>query len=182
MSDPVITNYGGAFIYYTCDRDPTSSEPLILNNLDDFLMVWWNTSTNKLFWCMDDTADSLIWINAINANNLSASLNALGFSTPSSQFYTNVSLSFSADRTPSTTKNTFVIANISQTSVLLGSATVNALVGGTQIASAGLSGVAATQVNSLSFMVAPTVAYRLNQSVSGIGAANSIVSVKEFYL
>lgn len=170
--------------YYRDTRDPTATEsdPPVYTGIPNFLEFWWNQSSGDVFLCPDNTLNAMRWDKIVTSANLTDSLNNLGFSAPSSQSYTNVSLAFSTNRTPSNTKNTFVVVNISQTSVLLGSATVNVLVGGTQIASAGLSGVAATQVNSISFMVAPTVAYQLTQSATGIGASNSIVSIKEFYL
>jgi hypothetical protein len=257
MSNPVVNIYGSAFIYYTCDRDPTNNEPMVYNGYSNLLLFWWNTVNNKLFWCIDTTSNSMVWINQINSNNLSSSLSALGivspptpigtdnqiivtpgtgtytFSTPqninsgaSPQFnglnlsgltasnfvttdnsknlisqstsqvknilglnintirsYTTLSNpAFATNYTPSTTNDTFVVANISQTSVLLGSASVNATIGGVTISNASLGGVAATQTNSLSFIVPANSAYQLTQSSSGIGASNSILSIRELSL
>lgn len=192
MGNPVLTTGYGAF-YYLCDRDPTSTELDVLDpansgigvyvNIPDFKYAWFNTTSNEIFWCTDNTFNAMIWNKITTDNNISAMLNSLGFSAPTSQSYTNVSSpAFSSSRTPHNTKNTFVIANISQTSVLLGNATVNAIVDSVQVASSSIGGVAATQNNSLSFMVAPTDSYELTQSVSGLGSSNSIISIKEFYL
>lgn len=180
---PILeTNYWVGYYRDTVDPTATESDPPVYTGLPNFLEFWWNQSSGDVFMCPDNTLNAMRWDKIITSNNLSSQLNSLGFSLPSSQSYTDVSLAFSTNRTPSTTKNTFVVVNVSQTSVLLGSATVNVLVGGTQIASAGLSGVAATQINSISFMVAPTDVYQITQTVTGIGASNSIVSIKEFYL
>ncbi len=108
---------------------------------------------------------------------------ALGLNINTSRSYTTRSTpAFSTNYTPNTTNDTFVVVNISQTSVLLGSAAVNAVIGGITIANASLGGVAATQTNSLSFIVPANSSYQLTQTATGIGAANSILSIRELTL
>ncbi len=183
MSDPVVNIYGSAFIYYTCDRDPTSDEPLVYNNYSDLLLFWWNTVTNNFFWCVDTTAENMIWINQINSNNLLSALVSIGLNINTPRSYTTRSTpAFDTSYTPSTTNDTFVVSNVSQTSVLLGSAAVNVVIGGVTIANASLSGVAATQTNSLLFICPANSSYQLTQSVTGVGSSNSILSIRELLL
>ena len=65
MSDP---NYvTGSFSYYNADRDPTSSEPLIISGYLDpgMILFWKNTVTGSLFLLTNATADSppiLTWV------------------------------------------------------------------------------------------------------------------------
>lgn len=174
---------------WTCTSDPSPTCSLSMGGTIYVGDTITNLTTGDRFTIISFTYDSIndiyndcVWQKIITDYNLLTSLADVGIEPPSSQAYTNVSLSFSTSRTPHSTKNTFVIATISQSSVLLGSATANALVGGSQIASVGVGGVVETQTNTLSFMVGPTDSYELTQSTTGVGSSNTIISVKEYYL
>ena len=121
MSDPVLVSaYGNVFIYYTCDRDPTSSEPLVYSGYSDLLLLWWNQNTNSLFWCVDNTADEMVWIEQINSNNLTSQLSELGIeaSVPRSRTQ-RTSPAFSTSYRPSLTNDVEVNLTLNFNSGLL---------------------------------------------------------------
>ncbi len=173
------------FGYWRDTRDPTATEavPPMLVNVPNFLEIWWNQSSGEVFFCPDNTQDAMVWQKNITDANLSDALTSIGLNINTNRSYTTRSTpAFATNYTPSTTNDTFVVANISQTSVLLGSAAVNAVIGGVTIANASLSGVAATQTNSLSFIVPANSTYQITQSATGVGASNSILSIRELSL
>lgn len=178
MSDPVLTSntYGNIFLYYTCDRDPTSSEPLVYNNMNDLVMFWWNTTTKNLFWCTDNTSDAMVWRMDVDSGNLSSSLASLGISSGAwTQSFTN--LAFNTSRTPSATRNVTVIASFSQSSTVLTAAVVNAQLFinsvWTTVGTASLSGLLTSQVNSITFDVPMNTQYRF-VSASGSNTISTI--------
>lgn len=126
MSDPIIAPYGGAFIYYTCDRNPTSSEPLVYNNIPDLLLFWWNTVTDSLFWCTDNTSNAMVWQQDITLTNLPAILTSLGFYPSVARTRTQRSTpEFSTSYRPSTTSDIEVNITLNFTALVSLNSQVN---------------------------------------------------------
>lgn len=79
LTDPTLSPY--PYLYYLCDRDPTASEPLTYTGYPGLIYIWINTSTNDIFWCLDNTADAMIWNKMVDSHNISSILTALGIET-----------------------------------------------------------------------------------------------------
>lgn len=192
MSDPVITNYGGAFIYYTCDRDPTSDEPLVYNGYSDLLLMWWNTANSTLFWCLNDTEAEMEWQQIITSNtaadiiltpeNLLLLKLALGYQIDSIRSYLPRSTpSFNTNYTPSSTNDTFVLATVNISLSLLQSSTIIAQInsgsGFVTVATAANGSVAINNTSTLSFIVPANSTYKIVSSGTGSNTLNSIMEL-----
>lgn len=62
MSDPVFEN-NNPFTYFSCDRDPTETEPIVASSpfVDGWLIHWWNTSSKQIFQFQGGTNGSYLW-------------------------------------------------------------------------------------------------------------------------
>lgn len=193
MSDPVLVSmYGNAFIYYTCDRDPTSSEPLVYNGYSDLLLLWWNTEDSTLFFCLDDTLGSMDWQQVITnetaadiiltPDNLSLLKFALGYQIDTNRSYFNRSSpAFNTSYAPSSTNDTFVLATVNIVLSLLQSSTVTAQVntgaGFVTVATAAPGGVAINDTRTLSFIVPANASYKIVSAGTGTNTLNGIVEL-----
>lgn len=152
------------------DHDPSSSETTTAGEveLDD---IYLNTNTGQTFTCLSPTTNALVW----------AQTGYQGM-TGVLRDYTTPSLSFSTPRTPNTDYDTFVLVSFTQTSTLITAATIDIQVNTSgswvTIASLSLSGLAATQVQSGSFIVPKGAQY---QFISSSGS-NTITLLKELSL
>lgn len=184
MSDPVLVGeYGNAFIYYTCDRDPTSSEPLIYNGYSDLLLLWWNQTTNSLFWLVNDTANSLIWEEQVFTSSLPSILSSLGWSINTNRSYSSRgSPAFNTSYTPSSTNDTMVSAIVNCVSTLVTPGTVlfqvNTGSGFITIGEFSISGVAASNFGTITCLVPADSQYKL---LNSSGTA-TIISLNEISL
>lgn len=64
MSDPVLAGDGNnPFLYYTCDRDPTATEPDVDPAVISagYMFFWKNTDTGDLFSHASGFSGSMIW-------------------------------------------------------------------------------------------------------------------------
>lgn len=192
MSDPVITPYGGAFIYYTCDRDPTSNEPLVYNDLNDLLLLWWNTANSTIFWCLDNTSGDMEWQQVITnetaaeiiltPTNLSLLKLALGYNIDSSRDYIQrTSPEFNTNYTPSATNDTFVSVTVNIVLSLLQSSTITAQVntgsGFVIVATAENGSVALNNISTLSFIVPADATYKIVSGGTGTNTLNDIMEL-----
>lgn len=178
MGNPVLTTGYGAF-YYLCDRDPTSTELDVLDpansgigvyvNIPDFKYAWFNTTSNEIFWCTDNTFNAMIWKKAANNINFDSLLPS---SLADSQINTSRSYSprstpaFNTDYAPSTTNDVFVLATVNIALAILQSSTVTAQVdtgsGFVTIASAARGSVVINDTFTLSFIVPKGATYKLS--------------------
>ena len=205
MSDPVLSSY--PYYYYTCDRDPTSSEPLIFSGYSLFGFYWWNTISNDFFVCLNDTANSLVWQKIVSSTNISSYLSGiptspvsilnggtgattaqnalanLGLKIGSNRSYsTRSSPAFSTPYTPSSTNDCFVMAVVNVVSTLVTPGTVLFQINDTGSyltrGEASVSGVAASQFQTISAIVPVGKSYQLTNT-SGTA---SIASINEISL
>jgi hypothetical protein len=183
MSDPVYqgTNQG----YFTCDRDPTTSEPVIdsIPFPSPWLIYWWNQTSNNIFQCVDLTASAMIWQQIATTNNIFSIINILGWEINTSRNYSlRSSPAFATSYQPSVTNDTQVSAVISLTSTLITAATVDLQVdtggGFSTISQISVSGLSATAIHTITCLVPANAHYKLIQ-VSG---TSSIVSINEIQL
>src|SRR6478736_4329160 len=126
MADPVLV-YNASYIYFTCDRDPTGTEAIVsaAGIPSNWMFYWWNLSTNDVFVCQDGSASPLIWWKQATSLNIQDMLSAsLGWELNTARSYTGVTLAFNTARTPNTSNDTLVLANISQTSTLITSSNI----------------------------------------------------------
>jgi hypothetical protein len=75
MSDPIFVN-DFPFLYFTCDRDPTSSESIVTLNTGSIagLFFWWNQTSNNLFFNTQNVENDLLWHN-LNGTSIEAAAN-----------------------------------------------------------------------------------------------------------
>lgn len=179
MSDPVISTF--PYLYYTADRDPTSSEPLVYNGHPTLIFIWFNTATVDLFWCMDNTTDAMKWSKMVSPQNALSVLTALGWNINSNRsIHTVSSPAFNSPRTPSAISDTFTTASVQMVNTLLTTSTITVQVdtgsGYNTVATIGMSGLAATNTQAVSFIVPANSAYKILQSGSG---TNTLISITE---
>jgi hypothetical protein len=158
MSDPVYQGVGQPG-YFFCDRDPTDTEPNVnaIPFPNNWLVGWFNQTTNNLFFCLDPTATTLVWeryvLGQLNMPRLYVPVASPAFSTP---------------RSPSSGEDVTVSAIVTLTSTLLTPAEVDAQIDGgggyVTIATQGMSGLAATNTVTLTFTVPAGSAYQLISS------------------
>lgn len=62
MSDPILVQQY-FFPYFSCDRDPTSSEPVVTANTGSysFLFFWYNTTENSVWYNTQNMEDDMKW-------------------------------------------------------------------------------------------------------------------------
>ena len=174
MSDPVLQGY--PFYYFTCDRDPTASEPLVFNDYSDFGFFWWNTISNDFFRCVDDTEDALVWNKTVTDVNILNVIKSQGWNINTSRSYSlRSSPAFNTPYTPSLTNDTLVVAVVSLASTILTAGTVLFQVDNVTISEASISGLAATEGSSMTCLVPANSSYQLVNS----SGTSSIVSLNE---
>lgn len=185
MANPVlVTNC--TYIYFTCDRDPTGTEPIVsaVGIPSNWLFYWWNTITNDVFSCQNGSATPLVWWKHITSLNLASSVSStLGWKINSSRSYSSVSLAFATARTPSATNDTLVIASLQANVALLQTSTMNVQIdsgsGFTTISTLTFTGVVSTKTDTVSFIVPANAQYKLLSSGT---ATNTITSIFELSL
>lgn len=181
MSNPaLVTDYGQTYIYYTCDRNPTSNEPLVFSGYSNMLIFWWNQTTNTVWQCVNNTANAMVWNEIADSASILSILSSVGWKINTARSYSQRSSpSFNTSYTPSSTNDTQVVITVSLTSTVLTAAQVNVQVNSgasyVTIAEEGLSGLAATNIRSISLIVPANSSYQL---VNSSGSA-SIVSIME---
>lgn len=188
MADPVFTSssFGNSFIYYTCDRDPTGSEPLVYNNIPGLTIFWWNTVSNNWFRCINNTADSMVWVKIADSGNFSDMLSDAGVSVPVSRIRTlRNSPAFNTAYRPSTTRDVEVNFTLNVTSILSFSSTVNIQISldnsnWTTISSIVRNLSLAVNLNDLITFTVPVGSYY--RIVQAAGSVASIVSIYELLL
>lgn len=178
MSDPTLSPY--PFYYYTCDRDPTASEPLIFNNYPGFMFFWWNTTSNDIFINIVSTTDSMVWEKYATSSNIESVLLNAGWNLNTSRSYSlRSSPAFNTSYSPSSTNDCYVICVVSVTSTLLTPGTVlfqsNDSGSFLTIGEASVSGVAASSSQTISCIIPANKSYKL---LNSSGTA-SIISINE---
>jgi|SRR5271154_3219822 len=121
-------------INYVATRDPTSSEPLIYNDLPFLMLLWQNASssdawetyaTNDFFMCANNTADSQVWWRMVFDANILAILFAAGWQINTPRGYSDQSsLGFNISRQPSATNDVSLSCSVTLANTLLTTATV----------------------------------------------------------
>jgi hypothetical protein len=176
MSDPNLVVVQDPYIWFvSANLDPTADEPVVDDSMIDtdpnWFSPWWNRATDNVFLCTNNTPASLVWKRFVL------------FDT--NRTYSSVSLSFGTARIPNANKETIVIASIRMVNTLLTTSTIEIQVdnagNGTfaTIATLGMSGVAATNTQSVTFNVPVRSQYQIIQSGSG---TNTIISINELPL
>lgn len=177
--DPVLSPY--PFIYFTCDRDPTVTEPVYIG-YQGLIFFWWNTTSTNLFCCTNsNTNGSLVWQEFAMPQNILSMINSAGWKINTARSYVQrTSPAFSTSYTPSTTNDTEVTISVSLTSTLITAATVNFQIdsGSGFITILPLS-IPATSISpdirGATLTVPPGSSYRLVQA----SGTSSIVSIYE---
>jgi|GEM_PF-4851680 len=182
MADPVLV-YNAAYVYFTCDRDPTATEPIVSGYSipNTWLFYWWNTTTNDVFVCQNGSASPLVWWKQASSLNIASMLSSIGWNINKARGYSSQSLSFNTPRTPSVTNDTFVICNVTMAITLVQTSTITAQVdpgsGFVTRAQCSLSAAAATtDGHALSFFVPANSQYKIVSAGTG---TNTIVSTHE---
>lgn len=182
MANPVLV-YNAAYIYFTCDRDPTATETIVsaVGIPANWLFYWWNTTTNDIFVCQNGSATPLVWWKQISSLNLAATIgSSLGWHINSNRAYAPITLAFNTARTPSATNDTFVIVSVQMALALLQNSTVTAQVdsgsGFSTIATMTLSGQVLTDTKAFSFLVPANAQYKIISAGTG---TNTITSINE---
>lgn len=82
MSDPTFIN-DSTYVYFTCDRAPTASEPVVnAQGLPStWLFFWWDTTHQILYWCQDQTENAQIWLQVPKMSDIPAGPIASGDAT-----------------------------------------------------------------------------------------------------
>ena len=183
MSDPIYqgTDQG----YFTCDRDPTISEPIIdiIPFPNPWLIYWWNKTSNNIFQCVDITSGDMIWQKISTDKDILSIINSAGWKLNISRAYSlRSSPSFNTSYQPSTTNDTNISVIISLTSTSVTPAQVDLQVdtgsGFNVVQTCSISGLAATTINTLNLIVPASAHYKL---VNSSGSA-SITSINELSL
>jgi hypothetical protein len=181
------------FLNYVCTRNPTASEPALPYSNYPWLPFWWQTAnssdswttyTTSDFWlCVNNTMDSMVWWRMVFDANILSVLNGQGWGINTSRSYSQrVSPAFNTAYTPSATNDTTVIITLGLVDTLLTPCSVNMQVntgaGYVTIATAGLSGVAATETTPVTIVVPAGASYKII-SVSGSPTINSIFELTQ---
>lgn len=193
MTTPTTDPQDGGFdtfLNYVATRDPTVDEPLLPYHGYNFLPFWWQTVnsmddwatyTTSDFWlCVDNADEAMVWWRIVFDSNLLQILNEKGWQLNTARSYSNVSTpAFNTVYSPSSTNDTHVTAIVQLASTLLGSSTIQAQIdsgsGYVTRAEAGVSGVAATNIQTLSFICPANASYKLIAS----GGTTSIISINQ---
>ena len=182
MSDPyLVMDYGQTYIYYTCDRDPTSNEPLVMQGYSNMLMFWWNQTTNSVWQCVVNTVP-MVWNEIADSANILGILGASWGINTSRSYVQRSSPAFDTPYMPSATNDTNVIATVSLTSTLLTAAEVDVQIntgsGFVTLIQESMSGISASSTCPLAFTVPAGASYRLT-SISGTTSIVQIMELKE---
>lgn len=185
MANPVLV-YNAAYVYFTCDRDPTGTEAIVSGYgiPSNWLFYWWNTTTNDVFICQNGSATPLVWWKQVTSLNFTSMLAGSGWNLNKPRSYSSVSLAFNTSRTPSATNDVFVTANVSMGITLIQTSTISAQVdtgsGFISVATVSIAAAAAvTRGDRLAFIVPANSSYKIIASGTG---ANSISSIYELLL
>lgn len=170
---------------YIDNYDPTSNEGSVFNNIMPFY-YWMNSITEEIFLSTSQDNTDIIWrvlITSLNVNSyISDYITALGWKINTSRSSSAPTLSFGDSRTPNEDNDTMVMLSISQTSTLLTASDVTVQLdfgSGFEVeAEMRLSGIAASLIQTCTFLVPKGASYKL-VSVSG---SNSISYLKEISL
>ncbi len=131
----------------------------------------------------DFDVDTQTYINmafkeVVDETNILSVLSEQGYEVNIPRSYANAGVGIGTPRTPSSTNDTLVIASISLNSTLLAPATVECQVDGNLVAEVSLSGLVATLVQTVTFIVPAGSAYQL----ATISGSASLVYLKELSL
>lgn len=180
MANPVLM-YNAAYVYFICDRDPTTTEPIVsgYNLPSTWLFYWWNTTTNDVFVCQNGSATPLVWWKQATSLNFTSMLSASGWNLNKPRSYASVTLAFNTSRTPNATNDVFVTANVSMGITLIQTSTISAQVdsgsGFVSVATVSLAAAAAvTRGDRLAFMVPANSSYKIIASGTGTNTMGSI--------
>lgn len=181
LTDPSISPY--PYLYFTNDRDPTSTEPVYIG-YPDFIYFWYNTTSKGFFACTDNAANgSLVWEKIVTSGNISSIIMSNGWKINTSRSYSlRSSPAFNTSYLPSATNDTMVSAIVSLTSTLLTAGTVQFQIdtgsGFTTIGQSSISGIAANNTETITCLVPLNSHYKL---INSSGSA-SITSINEIQL
>jgi len=191
MGNPVLMTGYGAF-YYLCDRDPTSTELDVLDpvnagvgvyvNIPDFKYYWFNTVSNEIFWCTDNSLNAMIWHRVANDLNIDSILSNSSWEINSSRSYSPRSTpAFDTNYTPSLTNDIFVLATVNIVLSVLQSSTITVEVdtgsGFVAISTAAPGGIAINDTRTLSFIVPKGATYKIVSAGTGTNTLNSIMEL-----
>jgi hypothetical protein len=191
MGNPVLMTGYGAF-YYLCDRDPTSTELDVLDpanagvgvyvNIPDFKYYWFNTISNEIFWCTDNSFNAMIWHKMADNLNIDSILSSSSWKLNSSRSYVERSTpAFNTNYTPSVTNDTFVLATVNIVLSILQSSTITAEIdtgsGFVTVATAANDAVAINNTSTLSFIVPAGATYKIVSAGTGTNTLNSIMEL-----
>jgi hypothetical protein len=179
LDSPVlISDY--PYLYYVYAADPLPTSTIDFYGYENFMFFWWNTVTNDVFYCIDDTEGALVWVKIAAPQNILAMINSQGWGINTPRAYTLIVLALNTPRTPSSSLDTFVACTVNSVLTLLQSSTITAQVntgaGYFTIATFANSGIAINATSSLSFMVPAAASYKI--VVTGTGT-NTITSLME---
>lgn len=185
MADPVLVS-DFPYIYFTCNRDPTSNEPVLdatgLSGSGGYFF-WWNQTTNNFFMCINAVTSDYLWQQITTSANILSNIDSAGWNVNTARSYSLMSSpAFNTSYKPSTTNDTMVSAVVSCTSTLITPGTVlfevNAGSGFSTIGEFSTSGIAASLFGTITCLVPANSSYQL---VNSSGTA-SIISLNEVQL
>lgn len=170
MSQPVLdqTTWG-----WTCDRDPTSTEPNDTGILQ-YGNLWRNSTNNNLWFCLDSgdyNNNDLVW----------GFLDKIVPNVPDISYSVRSSPSFGTSYSPSATNNVFVLATVNIQTTILQTGTINVQVdsgsGFSTISTIEKNSVLSNDTHTLSFIVPAGSTYQIIKSGTGTNTLNGIVEL-----
>ena len=175
-ADPELSSNTSLFLVFDSANNPTATEPNVnaIGIPQDWLYSWYNHTTKDVYDYKGGANGAYRWDLRITPENIANYVNIGSLNTLRN--YSSISLALDTSRIPSATRDVLVIVNISQTSTLLTAATANVQIdtgsGFTTICSPSISGLAATQINTCTFIVPKGASYQVvvasgNNSISG---------------
>lgn len=180
MSSPIYQGLSSG--YFSCDRDPTSSEPEVnaIPFPSTWLTLWWNQTSENLFYCNDPTQSTLVWHEIVNPSNISSIISSNGWNLNKARSYSQISSpAFNTSYTPSATNDFMVNCIVNVTSTLVTPGTVlfqiNDGSGYVTRGEASVSGIAASIFQTITCLVPANSSYQL---LNSSGTA-TIVSLNE---
>ena len=173
LDDP---NLSESFAYFYDTRAPNSGDDDYINSIGfgaDFLVFWWDQSTNNTYQLANWGSSPLVWSEFVNNANLLSLISAAGWKINTARNYSASGISLNSSRQPSITNDIFVVASINFVNTLLTTTTATAEVSPDnstwttvgQIADT--TGVASNKTPMNSFVVPASYYYRLVGSGSG---------------
>lgn len=182
-SDPELSGNTSLYLFDSA-RDPTATEPNVaaIGIPTDWLFDWYNHTTGNVYNYKGGTSGSYIWDLIITDKNLNSALANAGWALNTSRDYSPITLAFGTSRTPNLNNDVEVIANISQSSILITAATVSVQVNtsGTWVVlgTPSLSGLAGSQINMITFIVPKGASYRFVLT----SGTNAILNINELIM